>query len=287
MSDISPLSGLTNLRKLNLSGANIRDISPLSGLTKIAELSFYDGGFSDISPLADMTNMENLRLINANISDISPLAGMTEIYGLNLPLNNISDLSPLAGLTQLRWLSLDGNSISDLAPLVANTGLDSGDEVSVTLNQLNAASINTHIPALQARGVKVSFSEVSISVDGGPQIYNDNVFVLPVTENLAVDHLPLEDYAARFYGHFDGAFDFLMIVSNLVGPRKDGSVGGRHYGVMNNIKGIGQPTYSRAASWGSAGKLQSVLEFTSPSCPPNNATRGDASMGKLHSTPTI
>ena len=178
VSDISPLSGLTNLRRLSLPGPNILDLSPLSGLTKIASLSIDGGGFSDLSPLAEMTDMEYLELPDANISDISPLADMTEIYELNLQLNNISDLSPLAGLTQLHWLFLDANSISDLAPLVANTGLDSGDEVGVTLNLLNAASINTHIPALQARGVKVSFDEVSITVDGGPQIYNDNVFCL-------------------------------------------------------------------------------------------------------------
>ncbi len=54
-----------------------------------------------------------------------------------------------------------------------------------------------------------------------PQIYNDNVFVLPVAENLAAlwpdfgNEPPLEDYAARFYGRFRDEFDFLIFVSNV------------------------------------------------------------------------
>ena len=60
--------------------------------------------------------------------------------------------------------------------------------------------------------------------DGGhasPQIYNDNVFVLPVAENLAAlwtdsgNSPPLEDYAARFYEHFNDEFDFLIFFANV------------------------------------------------------------------------
>ena len=54
-----------------------------------------------------------------------------------------------------------------------------------------------------------------------PQIYNDNVFVLPVAENLAAlwpdfgNEPPLEDYAARFYGRFRDEFDFLIFFANV------------------------------------------------------------------------
>jgi nitrous oxide reductase len=61
-------------------------------------------------------------------------------------------------LTNLRTLLLYTNAITDLLPLVANTGLGSGDEVNVLNNPLSAISLNTHIPALQSRGVNVSFS---------------------------------------------------------------------------------------------------------------------------------
>ena len=50
-------------------------------------------------------------------------------------------------------------------------------------------------------------------------LYNDNIFVLPVSEGLAVElvavPLPLEEYTKRFYEHFKDEFDFLFIARNL------------------------------------------------------------------------
>ena len=96
-------------------------------------------------------------LMIANISDLTGLEFATNLQGLMLVNNSISDLTPLSDLTNLQTLWLQNNSISDLAPLVANTGLGSGDDVNVKDNPLSTTSINTHIPALQDRGVKVRF----------------------------------------------------------------------------------------------------------------------------------
>ena len=50
---------------------------------------------------------------------------------------------------------------------MANTGLGSGDTVNLKSNPLSSASINTHIPALQRRGVTVEFDSSSGSGGGG------------------------------------------------------------------------------------------------------------------------
>ena len=104
-----------------------------------------------------------------------------------------------------------------------------------------------------------------------PQIYNDNVFVLPVEENLAAlwtesgNYPPLQDYAARFYEHFNDEFDFLIFVANV--DRDDdlesGSVDGAFFNhVKNDVQGIGLENFSDNSSWGSAGKLQGVIFFS-------------------------
>ena len=107
-------------------------------------------------------------------------------------------------------------------------------------------------------------------IDGGhtsPHIYNDNVFVLPVTENLAAlwtysgDGPPLEDYTARFYEHFNDEFDFLIFFANVdQGGLEPGSIDGAFYSsVKNDVQGIGLSLYSSNSSFGSAGKLQGVV----------------------------
>ena len=155
ISDISPLAGLNNLKVLGLEKNSISNLSPLAGLTNLTELYLSDNSISNLSPLAGLTKLTRLELWGNNISNISPLAGLTKLRGLFLWGNSISDISPLAGLNNLTRLDLEDNSITDISPLVENTGLGSGDIVWLEGNPLNAASINTHIPALERRGVSV------------------------------------------------------------------------------------------------------------------------------------
>ena len=204
ISDLSPLARLTNLTELNLgSNLMISDISALSGLTNLETLWLYGNSLSDISPLAGLTNLRSLILWFNSISDLSPLAGLTNLTWLGLYNNLISDLSPLAGLTNLGYLglsnfsivlpttgltdlSLNNNSISDLSPLVANTGLEGrGLFVDVWGNPLSDASIHTHIPALQNRGVTVEFirTPTALLKISGTVTELDNLLIAEVRDN--------------------------------------------------------------------------------------------------------
>ena len=160
ISDISAVAGLTNLTSLDLDGNLISDISALAGLTNLRLLNLSWNSISDISVLVGLINLTSLDLSGNSISDISALAGLINLTWLNLNRNNISDISAVAGLTKLTRLYLDRNSISDLSALVPNAGLGSGDTVNVKGNPLSAVSIDTHIPALQGRGVTVEFDNV-------------------------------------------------------------------------------------------------------------------------------
>ena len=177
-SNISDLTGLelaTNLTLLDLgymavdgfvrNSNSISDLSPLSNLTGLRTLDLYNTDISDITLLSDLTSLEGLILSSNDISDVSALSGLTSLRYLYLYNTSISDVSALSGLTKLELLYLRNNSISDLSPLVANTGLGRGDEINVTKNPLSATSINTHIPALQGRGVNVLFGALKPAVE--------------------------------------------------------------------------------------------------------------------------
>ena len=158
ISDISHLSDLTNLISLGLGSNSISDISHLSNLTNLRlQLSLYNNSISDISHLSNLTNLTRLYLWNNSISDISHLSNLTNLTGLYLSNNSISDISHLSDLTNLTGLGLDNNSISDISPIVSNNGLGTSDTVELRGNPLSYPSIYTHIPAIQTRGVTVSF----------------------------------------------------------------------------------------------------------------------------------
>ena len=183
ISDISPLAGLNNLAELYLSDNSISDISPLAGLNNLIWLELHNNSISDLSPLKGLNNLISLELSDNSISDISPLAGLNNLRILGLSGNSISDISPVAGLINLIELSLENNSISDISPLVANAGLGSGDTVSVSENPLNHASINTHIPALQSRGVEVYFDALEPAT---PE------YLLSIPAGISLIHVPLK-----------------------------------------------------------------------------------------------
>ena len=106
---------------------------------------------------AEMATLDSLEASDAGISDLTGLEHATSLTWLDLSSNNVTNIAVLEGLAKLKGLNLADNKISDLTSLVSNKGLGSGDKVDVTDNPLNAATLSLHIPALQARGVRVSF----------------------------------------------------------------------------------------------------------------------------------
>ena len=161
ISDVSALSELTRLENLGLLNNAISDVSALSGLTQLRHLTLAFNAISDVSALSELTRLRELHLLGNAISDVSALSGLTQLRKLSLSDNAISDVSALLGLTQLTTLHLSDNTISDISPLMklnlTGTEWDSTTGLYLERNPLNYPSVNTYIPAMQARGVKVKF----------------------------------------------------------------------------------------------------------------------------------
>ena len=153
VSDITPLSNLTNLTGLCLRDCRVSDYSFLSNLTNLTSLYFGDYevllpdltplsglknlkclyfmccfGFSDFMPLSSLTNLTNLTLVYCpapGVIDLTPLSSLTNLTNLNFSgCYNLSDISPLSNLTNLTSLDLhDCEEVSDLSPLSSLTNL--------------------------------------------------------------------------------------------------------------------------------------------------------------------
>ena len=117
LTDITPLSYLTQLTYLDLNGNAISDIIPLANLTQLTYLDLGRNDVSDITSLANLIQLQYLDLRNNHISDIIPLANLTRLTYLDLGRNAISDITSLANLIQLQYLDLRNNHISDIIPL--------------------------------------------------------------------------------------------------------------------------------------------------------------------------
>lgn len=100
-----------------------------------------------------------------------------------------------------------------------------------------------------------------MDASGDPQIYKDNVFVLPVGDDLVAD-LPLHLFepVERFYEQFEDAFDFLIILPNVYLFEIIGSGDVPYFSpARNDVEGIGLETFSRSGDTAGAGILQGIV----------------------------
>ncbi|UCG60124.1 MAG: leucine-rich repeat domain-containing protein [Phycisphaerales bacterium] len=111
--DLTGLEHAKNLQTLNLLYHLISDLSPLSALTNLQTLVLQENeAITDISPLSSLTSLKTLDLETNQVTDISALSGLTNLQTLNLHKNNVRDISALSGLTSLGFLDLRINPLN-------------------------------------------------------------------------------------------------------------------------------------------------------------------------------
>jgi hypothetical protein len=147
---IGSLTGLEyagNLEELSVPCNYITDISVLSGLSNLRILVLNNNGISEMSALSNLTNLEHVDVHDNFVSDISALSGLSNLQTLILRGNRISDISVLSGLSHLKEVNLYGNQISDISWLAGLTGLESLD---IRGNPLGIEACSVHIPQIIA-----------------------------------------------------------------------------------------------------------------------------------------
>ena len=173
--DITPLSGLTGLKSLDISNNQITDISALSGLTALETLALYNNQITDISALSGLSNLTSLDMEHNQITDITPLSGLTNLKSLELssnPITGTSALSTLTGLESLllsraglttipdltdlpnlTFLDLVGNQIADISGL---SGMPAIETVTLFGNRITSIPALSDVPNLKALGLGVN-----------------------------------------------------------------------------------------------------------------------------------
>ena len=105
-SSLEPLAGLTGLVELSIrTPQGITDLSPLSGLTNLRTLyldvygQYDDPPLTDISALGNLASLQSLTLQERGLTDLSPLSNCTKLQTLTIyegGEQRITDLSPVS-----------------------------------------------------------------------------------------------------------------------------------------------------------------------------------------------
>ena len=112
--DFEALQEFPNLTKLEITypeGLGLSDLTPLSGLTNLTYLRVRTQGLTSLDGIETLTRLETLNIDgqDATFPSLEPLGHLTELKNLRLPiykadLNIFADLTPLANCPHLESL---------------------------------------------------------------------------------------------------------------------------------------------------------------------------------------
>ncbi|MBQ9167683.1 MAG: leucine-rich repeat domain-containing protein [Oscillospiraceae bacterium] len=117
--DLSPITNLTHLKTLDLSGCKPTDdiLASIATFPNLQSLNLSDCELSSISELSGAVQLTYLNLENNTIRNIQPLSSMTELQELYMPHNALVSLEILSTLTKLQRLDVSYNALTSLSPV--------------------------------------------------------------------------------------------------------------------------------------------------------------------------
>ncbi|GAP45057.1 protein containing leucine rich repeats [Lentimicrobium saccharophilum] len=134
--DLDPLSALTALKHLNISGAKVVKPEPIRNLSKLETFIASGTLISSINALQYSTSLRYLDLSNTFIADIEPVANFKMLEYLFLTGLSVDDISPIRELIKLKELRLNNLPVKSLESLSGLSGLEVLDLSGTPLNDL-------------------------------------------------------------------------------------------------------------------------------------------------------
>ncbi len=203
ISDISPISNLTKLNDLKLNNNKISNISALENLTKLQWLRVWDNEVSDIRALEDLTNLRGLDIGWNKIADISSLENLTNLQWLVFNNNKVSEINILGNMTNLVILYFYENEVSDISILENLTNLDDLFFDYNKITEIKSLEKLTNLKWLSFRGNEVediSSLEGLINLQGLNFKHNKVDDITPLVDNVGFG---TDDYIDMRYNFLD------------------------------------------------------------------------------------
>lgn len=162
ITDLTPLSELTEIRSLDCSKTNVADIMPIRNHNKIKELNISDTKVTDISNLKYANIVQNFKADNIRIKDISIVSFFKDLNNLSMSNTDVENISSLAGCLNLTSLNISGTKVSDLTPLANLSKLYDLDISNTAVTDISSLQNLINLHFLNIDGAQITdLSEIT------------------------------------------------------------------------------------------------------------------------------
>lgn len=196
ITEISPLSELSELLELNISNTIIEDLNPIRNLKKllvfncsgsavsslvslryiisIVEINISKTTIDNIDVLSNLRELSKVYLSHSNVSNLEPLAGLSNLTHVEASGTNISELSALNKLGMLSDLNISNTQISSLSTLDSATSIQNMNIDSTQISNIEPLSGCVNLSVLQANNTQISTLSPLNNLEKLKVIYCDN-----------------------------------------------------------------------------------------------------------------
>ena len=126
VTDLSPLTDMSSLKKLKFDRNCVEDLSPLKTMTALELISADENGISSIEEICYSRHLRDMSFANNQITDMQPLVDLgiqaeRDFDVVDLSGNQISELK-LPGAQKVEYLNLCGNPLTSFAASSSKRG---------------------------------------------------------------------------------------------------------------------------------------------------------------------
>lgn len=202
--NIEPLTRLTNLQRLNISGTSISDLAPIRNLTELTAIDASHTNVADISFLKYASKITHLNVERTPIADISVVKKMPALQVLDVSGTKATDFTPLTDLTALMYVDVSETALQTLIPFQNLTSIQVLDISSTQVSDLHPITALKALSELYIDSTKVinstPMSELTgltiLSMNDTKVPSLDPLKALPKLQKVYCDHTPIRQDAA-------------------------------------------------------------------------------------------
>ena len=174
---LEPLSEMSDLTWLDISGTSIEDLSAVRNLNKLKVLRANSTMIEDISALKYNITLEELEVANTNVEDLSVLTSLHGLQKLNLAETQVGRVSHLKHCPNLISLNLSGTRIANIGFLQDLLQLKALDISNTTIRDLSPVSNLKDLQSLNISGSAVSNLQPLSELQNLRELYCSNTTV--------------------------------------------------------------------------------------------------------------
>lgn len=174
---LEPLTELSDLVSLNLSGTNIDDLTPLRNANKLKVLKLADTRVNDLSPLKYDLMIQELDLSHTDVSDLSVLNSLNKLEKLNIAYTLVNNLKATEKCPNLCYLIAEGTKINSIQPISKLENIVALDISNTPVRDLTPVSALKSLQSLKISRTAINNLEALREMENLKELYCSNTTI--------------------------------------------------------------------------------------------------------------